>query len=473
MDAPAMYTDADKTRLDGSVGVGSHEAHRNVFRKDYARLIHAPAFRRLQSKTQLFPGVESDFFRNRLTHSIEVAQIAGGIAQVLNGARPELQTPALALDIDLVQFAGAAHDLGHPPFGHNGEKALDDAMKKYGGFEGNAQTLRILSRLEKKATVSDPGRLGNTDQFGRLGLNLCYRSLAAILKYDDEIPGVRNDGDKLAKGFYATEALLVASIKRAVAPSWPSDKKFKTIECQIMDVADDIAYSTYDLEDTLKGGFISPMQIIREVESNAPLVEAVNEEVQRALKEDGVLEPVPLTSDEIVSFLNDIFFADSDSSDSDKPQQALDRFSVDRDYVEDGYVRTALTSWLVGAFMDAVEFTFDAQCPAMSTVRLKPETRREVEILKHLNYMLTIRSPRLAVVQYRGYDLVRKIFEALTTDTGRDLLPHDVRALHDQCHTVLDQMRVVCDFIAGMTDRYAVEFYGRLYGGDHTIFKPF
>jgi dGTPase len=123
--------------------------------------------------------------------------------------------------------------------------------------------------------------------------------------------------------------------------------------------------------------------------------------------------------------------------------------------------------------MDAVEFTFDAQCPAMSTVRLKPETRREVEILKHLNYMLTIRSPRLAVVQCRGYDLVRKIFEALTTSAGRDLLPHDVRALHDHCRTVLDQGRVVSDFIAGMTDRYAVEFYGRLYGGDHTIFKPF
>jgi dGTPase len=468
-----MYSVTDRTRIDGSSGLGSHESHRNVFRKDYARLIHAPAFRRLQSKTQLFPGVESDFFRNRLTHSIEVAQIAGGIAQVLNASRPELASSQLALDIDLVQFAGAAHDLGHPPFGHNGEKALDDAMKKYGGFEGNAQTLRILSRLEKKLAIVDPDSNANADQFGRLGLNLCHRSLAAVLKYDEEIPGVRSDDAKLAKGYYSTEATLVANIKQAVAPGWPTGNKLKTIECQIMDLADDIAYSTYDLEDTLKGGFLSPMQIIREVESNTLLVSAVNEKLKRALEEDGVRDPEPLTSEEIVAFLNAIFFEDSDASDESNPEKALDRFSVDRDYVEDGYVRTALTSWLVGAFMDEVEFTFNSTAPALSTVRLKAETRREVEILKHLNYVLTIRSPRLAVVQYRGYDLVRKIFEALTTSAGRDLLPHDVRSLHDQCRTVHDQRRVVCDFIAGMTDRYAVEFYGRLYGGDHTIFKPF
>lgn len=468
-----MYTTADRTRLDGVSGVGSHEPHRSVFRKDYARLIHAPAFRRLQSKTQLFPGVESDFFRNRLTHSIEVAQIAGGIAQVLNSARPELRSPDLALDIDLVQFAGAAHDLGHPPFGHNGEKALDDMMKKFGGFEGNAQTLRILGRIEKKVSVPDPRTNANADQFGRLGLNLCHRSLAAVLKYDAVIPGVRNDDDDLKKGYYATESPLVANIKEAVAPGWPSGEKFKTVECQIMDVADDIAYSTYDLEDTLKGGFLSPMQMVREVESNGRLMDDINKKVKRALEEDGEHDPPPLTLEEVVAFLNTIFFEDADARASVDPQQALDRFSVDRDYVEDGYVRTALTSWLVGSFMDAVEFTFNPKFPALSSVRLKPETRRQVEILKHLNYFLTIRSPRLAVVQYRGYDLVRKIFEALTTNAGRDLLPHDVRALHDLCHTIHEQRRVVCDFIAGMTDRYAVEFYGRLYGGDNTIFKPF
>ncbi len=120
---------------------------RSAFRRDYGRLLHCPAFRRLQGKTQLFPGHESDFFRNRLTHSLEVAQVAKGIALKINKTCPGFQDSPI--DLDLVEFAGLAHDLGHPPFGHNGERALDDCMKNCGGFEGNAQTLRILSRVEK------------------------------------------------------------------------------------------------------------------------------------------------------------------------------------------------------------------------------------------------------------------------------------------------------------------------------------
>ena len=461
-----MYSDSDNRRIDGTDGVGQHEVHRGAFRKDYARLIHAPAFRRLQNKTQLFPGVESDFFRNRLTHSLEVAQIAGGIAHVLNATQPSLMSAAGAIDVDLVQFAGAAHDLGHPPFGHNGEKALDDAMKEFGGFEGNAQTMRILARLEKKLQVAPASQHENADRFGRLGLNLCYRSLAAVLKYDKPIPEHRTQADGLAKGFYASEATLIANIKKAVAPGLGAHETFKTVECQIMDVADDIAYSTYDLEDTLKGGFLSPMQMLREVESSPALVAAINEDVVAALKSEGEHDPEPVTEDEIVGVLNDMFFQDSDAG-------SVDRFAIDRQYVEDGYVRTALTAWLVGELMGAVEFQVHADCPALSNVRLRSDARRLMEILKHLTFHLVIRAPRLTVVQYRGYDLVKKLFEALTTSKGRDLLPHDVRELHDLCDSTLERRRVVCDFIAGMTDRYAVEFYGRLYGGDQTIFKPF
>src|SRR5690606_8743936 len=109
---------------------------RSAFRRDFCRLLHSPSFRRLQGKTQLFPSDESDFFRNRLTHSLEVAQIAKGIAQNLNSKIEFFKKNPI--DLDLVEFAGIAHDLGHPPFGHNGEKALDDKMKDFGGFEGNA-----------------------------------------------------------------------------------------------------------------------------------------------------------------------------------------------------------------------------------------------------------------------------------------------------------------------------------------------
>jgi dGTPase len=119
--------------------------NKNNLTQNYARVLHSPAFRRLQNKTQLFPGYESDFFRNRLTHSLEVAQIAKTIAHKLKKEYPELD-----LEPDVCEIAGLMHDLGHPPFGHNGEMALDECMSQDGGFEGNAQTLRIITRLEKK-----------------------------------------------------------------------------------------------------------------------------------------------------------------------------------------------------------------------------------------------------------------------------------------------------------------------------------
>jgi len=146
-----LYRSPDQQRALRSI-FGRQTGHdadwRSGFWRDRARLIHSPSFRRLQGKTQLFAGLESDFFRNRLTHSLEVAQIAKTMARRLNSSsfakRPD------QLDLDLVEFAGLAHDLGHPPFGHTGEKILDELMRDAGGFEGNAQTLRILTRLEKK-----------------------------------------------------------------------------------------------------------------------------------------------------------------------------------------------------------------------------------------------------------------------------------------------------------------------------------
>ena len=115
--------------------------YRSDFRRDYARLVHSPGFRRLQGKTQLFPWAETDFFRNRLTHSIEVAQIAKTIALKLNKAHDYFKKNNI--DTDLVEFAALAHDIGHPPFGHTGEKILDGLMEKYGGFEGNAQKILL------------------------------------------------------------------------------------------------------------------------------------------------------------------------------------------------------------------------------------------------------------------------------------------------------------------------------------------
>jgi dGTPase len=192
------------------------EPYRTPWRRDYARLIHSAAFRRLQGKTQLFPGNESDFFRNRLTHSLEVAQIAKSIAIRINNTYDYFKSDNI--NTDLVETAALGHDLGHPPFGHNGEEALDRCMRRDGGFEGNAQSLRILSKLEKRQTRTTSSE-GDTPipvldgKDNRAGLNLTYRTLAAVLKYDNEIPTPR---EKVAKGYYYTERDLVQIIRQAL-----------------------------------------------------------------------------------------------------------------------------------------------------------------------------------------------------------------------------------------------------------------
>lgn len=164
-------------------------------------------------------------------------------------------------------------------------------MKKNGGFEGNAQTLRILSRVEKKVfvpnTADDHCAIAADGTDNRLGLNLTYRSLASVLKYDKKIPLRRAKAESLCKGYYASEASVVGEIKRNVGGTSGANQ-FKTIECQIMDIADDIAYSTYDLEDAMKGGFTHPLQLLSKVFGDKDLFEKLFKKVAKEI--DGLQE---------------------------------------------------------------------------------------------------------------------------------------------------------------------------------------
>ena len=205
---PPLYTEADRQREQETP---EKAPYRSDFRRDYARLLHCPSFRRLQGKTQLFPGIESDFFRNRLTHSLEVAQVAKAIALRINLEYDYFKENPI--DVDLVETAALAHDLGHPPFGHTGEKALDDCMKDKGGFEGNAQTLRILVRLEKKKRPESDKADGEDP---RTGLGLTHRTLAAVLKYDHCIKVQSDTNASLQKGYYQSEKPLVDRGSRIV-----------------------------------------------------------------------------------------------------------------------------------------------------------------------------------------------------------------------------------------------------------------
>lgn len=440
-------------------------------------MLHAPAFRRLQGKTQLFPGVESDFFRNRLTHSLEVAQIACGIASCLNTTVVQESFPGSHIDEDLVEFAAIAHDLGHPPFGHNGEKALDELMREYGGFEGNAQTFRILVAVEQKLSSVPSGPL--TERFG---LDLTYRTLASVLKYDYEIPAVRKRGAKLAKGYYGSEKELVAEIKRRVAPGLPPTDKFKTIECAIMDIADDIAYSTYDLEDSLHAGFVTPMKLADAIANDATVASEVKTKTNNALRSSGY-EEVAKTS-ELLDVIAKVFGTSMPptvqavlSGKALQPEHALlinqEAWSTDQTLVTSSLSRTRFTADRVGKLIAAVQFVPNPDFPALSGVSLRRDELLQVEVLKHLNYELVIRSPRLAVVEHRGKELVAKVFKTLV-ETDGTLLADDWRARHAAAMrtNVSQARRVICDYVACMTDRYAAELHARLFGEGSTIFKP-
>lgn len=440
---------------------------RSNFRRDYARLIHSPSFRRLQGKTQLFPGVESDFFRNRLTHSLEVAQIAEGIAIQLNAQDKNFKKNPI--DPDLVELAALAHDLGHPPFGHNGEYALDECMREFGGFEGNAQTLRIVARLEKRERNGEK----------RAGLNLTYRSLAALLKYDEPIPLIsaqRRDKRKLVKGYYASEAKLIKKVKKAVCGD-KDVQDFKVVECQIMDLADDIAYSTYDLEDALKAGFLSPLEIIQ-LALNVEFLEKVTEKVRKGMGED--IQPAQV-SETYIAIFGGMVGGQMKGVDSSNLLDVVKRistiYSSSKRVACDGHLRTAFTSELVREFMSGISAEYNAETPALSKINMKPETRLKIEALKHLAYEALIMSPRLKLVEYRGRDIVRGIFDAIDSQdrAGHLLLPDDWREEYLSLEAdELARKRLICDFVAGMTDRYAVEFFARLTSVDNglSFFKP-
>ncbi len=426
------------------------EGYRNPWRKDYARILHSSCFRRLQGKNQLLPGTDSDFFRNRLTHSLEVAQIAHSIAVRLNSEF--LKDPHYQIDTSICETACLAHDLGHPPFGHQGENALNNLMKEHGGYEGNAQTLRIISKLEKKLQNGLP-----ENDLNRFGLNLTYRTLAAIIKYDAVIPQKLKSTRKVTKGIYACDLHVLNEIKEVLQIE---NERLYTIEAQIMDKADEIAYSTYDLEDAMKGGFLSPMAVFF---PDNEILNRIYTEMEDKFK-------IKFGYEEYQSHIRELFdfLEESTGVIFDELNFA---YRTSKLIKENSYWRTRSTSYFVGMFIRGISMgVINEKKPWLSEIVVDKDIEIKIELLKKITLYTIIYSPKMHARNFQAEKIITKMYDSLVSNP--ELMPNDIFEIYN---LVEDEMkpRVICDFISGMTDRYAYGFFRRLYHpSDKSFFEP-
>jgi dGTPase len=390
---------------------------RTAFARDRARVLHSASFRRLAAKTQIQVAGEADFPRTRLTHTLEVGQIGREL-----GA-------SLGADPDLVDVAGLAHDLGHPPFGHNGEGVLDEFAGAVGGFEGNAQTLRVLTRLEAKTLAPAGGPRPDAS----VGLNLSRATLDAATKY----PWSRREGQRKF-GVYADDADVFAWLRLGV------DGERRCVEAQVMDFADDVAYSVHDLEDAVHAGHVTTVQLAAAVAPGDP---------------EGVLG---------------VASGYAPGATGEQLQAALGRL-VALPYWPAGYDATLpalarlknLTSRLIGRFCDAAErATRDRYGPGRLTrydgdLLVPPEQVLEVAVLKAVANRFVMQRTDAQQAYARQRELLWELCEALARSAPASLEP----ALREAYLAARDEpgrLRVVVDQVAGLTDTSVVQWHRRL-----------
>ncbi len=391
-------------------------AGRTAFSRDRARVLHSAALRRLAAKTQVLAAGESDFLRTRLTHSLECAQVGREL-----GA-------ALGCDPDLVETACLAHDLGHPPFGHNGEDALDEVAQGIGGFEGNAQSLRILTRLEAKSFSPADGPRPD----GPVGLNLTRAALDAASKY----PWPRRDGVRKF-GVYTDDLDVFAWAREGAL----DDRT--CFEAQVMDWADDVAYSVHDVEDALVAGHLDIRALPGAGRSSDP---------------EGLLDVASQYAD----------------AGRDELGAAVDRLTTLPFWptTYDGSLRSLaalknLTSQLIGRFCAAAERSTrerhgDGRLTRYSADLVVPrEQRLEVAVLKAVANRWVMQREGAESVYSGQREIVQELVAAVRLTAPVSLDPVMLAAYHAAADDDA-RLRVVVDQVASLTDRSVVAWHARL-----------
>lgn len=417
---------------------------RDEYERDRARVIHSSALRRLQGKTQVLGVGKTDFHRTRLTHSLEVGQIARGIASFLNRSQDDAAIKAVLPSIDLIEAIGMAHDFGHPPFGHGGEVALNYMMREWGGFEGNAQTLRMLSRLE-----------AHTESFG---LDLTRRSMLGILKYPaphsslvrlelpQEMPlrKIRESDWLPPKCFFDEESDVVDWL---LAPFSDEDRqlfcehqsptstrhgstRYKTFDATIMEIADDIAYGVHDLEDAVALDLIDGEDWARCIRSSmdigSPWFSANGLETFSSLHRDLFARDSNIRKQTVGAMVNALIVSTQVTRHNVFSSDLLDCYA----HLQDG----------AHEFLDA---------------------------LKTSVMNLVIQVPVVQSLVYRGQQILMELFDTIASDPERLIKRSFLPAIEAAGGDARKRMRVVCDYISGMTDEYATNLYGRLFLPQH------
>ena len=372
----------------------------SAFARDRARVLHSAALRRLAAKTQVQLAGVADFSRTRLTHTLEVAQISRELGE------------ALGCDADLVEVAGLAHDLGHPPFGHNGEEELNTLADSIGGFEGNAQTLRVVSRLEAKVF---------TESGESAGLNLTRGSLDASCKY----PWARTPGNPKF-GYYEDDAEVFAWLREG-APGTTT-----CLEEQVMDWSDDVAYSVHDFEDAVHSGLVSILEF-----GDLNITDELCEIAQHRYLPD---ISIPQLQEAVLRLRNLDYFPSSFDG-SMRSMVMLKKF----------------TSHLIGRFSVSAQIATQQQFGDQPLTRydasliVPQEVRDEVAVMKSVAVKWVMNRPGADRAYARQREVIAELVHALVLDEGRSL-ERWLKPTFEEATTDAERFRVIIDQVASLTD---------------------